>query len=132
MAIISFSKDTVIDYVPAYGGNRESPDPCVVRLRFVPYAKVQEYSRIIAARLKGTSDQTRASDAVAEVQKRQFIENVVEVSGFLVDGQEVKDASEFFNHATTDLIYEVLKAMEDSARLTEGQRKNSLPVSAGE
>ena len=43
MAIISFGKDTLIDYVPEYGSNKDSDNPCVVRLRFVPYAKVLEY-----------------------------------------------------------------------------------------
>ena len=27
MAIISFDKDTIIEYVPAYGGNRNSETP---------------------------------------------------------------------------------------------------------
>ncbi len=126
MAIITFSRDTLIDYVPAYGGNRDSDNPCVVRIRFVSYAKVQEYTRILASRAKGIrqDDFSRMREIAGEVQKKQFVENVDSVENFLVDGQPIKDAGLFYEHAPSELIHEVIKAMEDSAKLTEGQRKN--------
>lgn len=123
MAIISFSKDTIIDYVPEYGGNRDSENPCVVRLKFVPYSKVQEYSKIISAKAKG--DMSKAADISREIQKRQFCESVDSVSGFSVDGCEVTTSDEFYEHAPTELVYEIIRAMESSAKLSEGQRKNS-------
>lgn len=123
MAIVSFSKDTIIDYVPEYGGNRDSADPCVVKLRFVPFSKVQEYSKIIAARAKG--DMSKAPDISREIQKRQFCESVESVSDFFVDGREVTSADEFYEHAPSELVYELIRAMESSAKLSEGQRKNS-------
>lgn len=123
MAIISFSKDTLVDYVPEYGGNRQSDDPCVVRLRFVPYSKVQEYSRQIQARAKG--DVAKAIDAAQGVQKKQFVENVESVSKYYVAGKEVTDPAEFYETADTELVLEIIRATESSAKLTEGQRKNS-------
>lgn len=134
MGIISFSRDAVIDYVPAYGGNRGSADPCVVGLRFVPHGKVQEYSRLIAARGKGidAGDADKRLNVSHEVQKRQFVENVASVTGFRVDGRDLSTAEELYDHAPIGLIYELLAAMQDSASLDEGQRKNSLPASAGE
>ncbi len=126
MAIISFDKDALIDYAPEYGGNRDSENPCVVRLRFVPYSKVQQYSRLIALKNKDAkSDVTKAIEAAQAIQKKQFCESVESVSGFFVAGQEVKDPAEFYETADTDLILEIIRAMESSARLTEGQRKNS-------
>lgn len=124
MAIISFDKDTLIDYIPAYGDNRKSEDPCVVRLRFVPYAKVQEYSRLIAAKARGVQDLAKAGVASAEVQKKQFVESVESVSGFIVSGRLVTDAADLYDNAPAALIYELLAVMEDSAKLSEGQRKN--------
>ncbi|MBI5237770.1 MAG: hypothetical protein HY887_05035 [Deltaproteobacteria bacterium] len=123
MAIISFDRDFVVDYMPAYGGNRESDNPCVVRLKFVPYAKVQEYGRLIALKAKGVG-QEKLSEIGRDIQRRQFTENVESVSGYYVGAREVADASEFYDTAPADLIYEVIKAMEDSAKLSEGQRKN--------
>ncbi len=126
MAIITFSRDTLIDYVPSYGGNRDSDNPCVVRIRFVSYAKVQEYTRILASRAKGIrqDDFSRMREIAGEVQKKQFVENVDSVENFFVDGQPIKDAGLFYEHAPSELIHEVIKAMEDSVKLTEGQRKN--------
>ena len=126
MAIISFDKDALIDYAPEYGGNRDSDIPCIVRLRFVPYSKLQQYSRLIALRNKDAkSDVTKAIEAAQAIQKKQFVESVEGVSGFLVNGREVADPAEFYETADTDLILEIIRAMESSARLTEGQRKNS-------
>lgn len=126
MAIIGFDKDAVIDYAPEYGGNRDSENPCVVRLRFVPYSKVQQYSRLIALKNKDAkNDTTKAIECAQAVQKKQFCESVESVSGYFVAGREVTDPAEFYDTADTDLILEIIRAMESSARLTEGQRKNS-------
>lgn len=126
MAIIGFDKDAIIDYAPEYGGNRDSENPCVVRLRFVPYSKVQLYSRLIALKNKDAkNDATKAIEAAQTIQKKQFVESVESVSGYFVAGREVTDAAEFYETADTDLILEIIRAMESSARLTEGQRKNS-------
>lgn len=124
MAIISFSKDTLVDYIPTYCNNRESSDPCIVRLRFVPYSKVQDYSRQIAARLKGVTDPAKQTDISREIQKRQFMESVDSISGYTVDGKVVTTAEDFYDTADTDLITEVIKAMESASRLSEGQKKN--------
>ncbi len=123
MAIISFDRLSLIEYVPEYAGNRESAEPCVVKLRFVPYARVQHYARLIVAR-KGTTDQARMTEMTQEVQKRQFVESVEGVNGYYVDGVEVRDPERFYETADTDLVIEIIKAMESSSRLSEGQRKN--------
>jgi hypothetical protein len=98
-----------------------------VRLRYIPYSKVQEYARALAARAKGVrpDDAGRLREISAEVQKKQFTESVDSVSGFFVDGREVNDPEFFYEHAPAQLIYEVIGAMEDSAKLGDGQRKNS-------
>ena len=125
MAIISFSPDTIIEYVPAYGGNRDSDEPCIVKMRFVSYAKVMAYSKLIDAKSKGTTDSEKRMEISREIQKQQFVENVESVSGFLLDGKTIITASEFYDNAPFALIIEIIRAMEDSAKLSEGQRKNS-------
>lgn len=125
MAIISFDKDATVDYVPAFGGNRDSENPCIVKLKFVPYSRIQHYSRLIAARTKNASDVGKATEVGQEIQKKQFIENVESISGYFVGSREVKAPAEFYDTADTDLVLEILKAMESASKLTEGQRKNS-------
>jgi hypothetical protein len=125
MAIISFDKDVLIDYIPAYGGNRDSEDPCVVRLKFVPYSRVQEYSRLLAARAGGTTgDAVKAVNLSQSVQKKQFVENVASVSGYYIGEREVEGAEEFYESADTELVTEIIRAMENIHKLSEGQRKN--------
>lgn len=123
MAIISFSKDSIVDYIPEYGGNRDSDDPCVVRLRFVPYSKVQDYGRLISARLKGKPEGISA-EVGREVQRKEFLDNVESISGYTVDGREVTAPGEFYDTADTALVIEIIQAMESAQKLTEGQRKN--------
>lgn len=123
MAIISFDSLSLIEYVPEYGGNRESVEPCVVKLRFVPYARVQHYARLIAGRRTG-ADQARMTELTQEVQKRQFVESVEGISGYYVDGVETRDPERFYETADTDLVIEIIKAMESASKLSEGQRKN--------
>ena len=124
-AIISFDKDTIIEYVPAYGGNRESENPCVVRLRYVPYSRVQHYAKLLSARAKNFNDASKVAEAGQEVQKKQFAENVEAVSGYFIGDREVTDASEFYETADTELVIEIIRAMESQSKLSEGQRKNS-------
>ena len=131
MAIISFSKDTLVDYVPEYGGNRQSDDPCVVRLRFVPFGEAREYSRLIAAKTVGATSQEKIMVISQALQKEQFVKHVDSVSNFSVDGKEVSDAEGFYLSAPGELIAEVLDAMQDSFRLSKGQLKNSERVSVG-
>ncbi|MBI5586817.1 MAG: hypothetical protein HY889_00445 [Deltaproteobacteria bacterium] len=124
MAIISYDKDTVIDYIPEYGGNRESIDPCVVRLKYVPYSRVQHYSRLIAAKTRGMADPLKAAEAAQQVQKKQFVDSVEGIDGYYVGGREVADGGEFYETADTDLVIEIIQAMESLSKLNEGQRKN--------
>ncbi len=125
MAIISFDRDVLIDYIPAYGGNRESEDPCVVRLKFVPYSRVQEYSRLLAARASGAAgDAVKTVNLSQSVQKKQFVENVASVSGYYIGEREVSGAEDFYESADTELVTEIIRSMENIHKLSEGQRKN--------
>ncbi|MDP2690700.1 MAG: hypothetical protein Q8P48_11390 [Deltaproteobacteria bacterium] len=124
MAIIGFDREMIIDYVPEYNGNRDSLDPCVVKLKFVPYSRVQHYSRLIAARSKGAGDPAKAAEITQQVQKKQFVENVEGIYGYYVAEREVADPSEFYETADTDLVVEIIHAMESISKLSEGQRKN--------
>ncbi|MBI5599205.1 MAG: hypothetical protein HY890_05640 [Deltaproteobacteria bacterium] len=125
MAIISFDKDAIIEYVPAYGGNRESDDPCVVRLKFIPYSRVQHYARLISAHTKGAAGNDKIAEAAQAMQKRQFVENIESISGYFIGDREVSAPAEFYETADTDLILEIIRAMESHQKLSEGQRKNS-------
>ena len=62
-------------------------------------------------------------------QRKQFMDNVVRIDNYSVGGKPVTTAEDFYEVADTDLIREIIGAMEHADRLTEGQRKNCLPAS---
>jgi hypothetical protein len=124
LAIISFDRDAVVDYVPEYSNNRDSDCPCIVRLKFVPFSRVQHYARILAARTNGMADMAKSAEITQEVQKKQFVENVESVTAYFVGDLQVTEPEVFYETADTDLVIEVIKAMESHSKLTEGQRKN--------
>lgn len=123
MAIISFDSEEIIDYVPSYAGNRDSDDPCVVKLKFIPYAKVQKYAKMISTQGAGKSAR-KQMDISQSIQKRQFMDSVESVSGFIVNGKSITDPGELFDKADTEIIIELIQAMENSQKLNEGQLKN--------
>ena len=137
MAHISFDEDEVIEYV--FEGERASENPCSVLLRFVSYKKVQRYRKMIITDFAEKSDGVKNARRLSEirigverdVQRKQFLENVVEVRNYFIKGEEVKDPGRFYDTAPADLVLETIRAMEDAQQLSEGQRKNSSGQSAG-
>lgn len=125
MALISFDRDTLIDYIPAYGGNRDSENPCIVRMKYIPYSRVQHYGKLLAAKAKNVHDAVKVAEAGQEIQRKQFVESVESISGYSINGREVTTAEELYDTADTDLILELIRAMESQQKLSEGQRKNS-------
>ena len=122
MALKGFDRDEIIEYVPEYSNNRDSDDPCIVRLKFVSFARVQGYAREINARVQNKgSNVTKVTQAI---QKKQFVESVQSVSGYFIQDKEVTGAEEFYETADTDLILEVCRAMESQSKLDEGQKIN--------
>jgi len=125
MAIIGYDPDYVIDYIPAYGGNRKSDNPIVVKLRFVPYKKILQYTRMMSRESGGLEGVANAQQAIT---RRQFCESVEAIENCEVMGpsgiRKISTPEEFFDVADNALIKELIGAMENASRLSEGQRKN--------
>jgi hypothetical protein len=129
MAIIGLKKGQIIPYVPE-ADRMNDTDPCTVHIRYVPNAVVQDGARKIAASLKNANDPKLLMAVQQAAQKKQFVDNVVSIENYSIDGRAVTTAEEFYEAADVALIQEIIRAMENADRLTEGQRKNSLPASA--
>ena len=133
MARIIQDENEIIEYIPE--ADRGDDDPLVVKMKFCPYGRVKYYSTMIGRRSKGIKNMERLAEVQREVQKQQFTDNVVEVENFFVmKGKKktaVTDAAEFYDKAPADLIYEIIGAMEDDSKLTEGQKDNFLQPSGG-
>ena len=123
MAIIGLDPDEAIEYIPEC--ERESDDPCIINIKFVSYGKVKKYADMITRKSKGVRDTSKLAEVQAEIQLKQFCDNVESISGFSVKGKEITGPEEFYDLAPATLIYEIIGAMEDSAKLTEGQKKTT-------
>ena len=129
MAIISFSKDTIVDYIPEYGDNRKSIDPCVIGIKFIPFGETVEIERIRSARMRGV-EADKMLDINQSLQKERFVKHIAYVNGYSVGGAEVTDAGEFYETAPAELVAEILLAMQDAFRLSKGQAKDFKQASA--
>lgn len=118
MALTLYDPNTPLEYVPAFGNNRSSDNPCVVRLKPVGHGKMQKYERLIVGKTRGEKD--RLSAALQEVQKQQFLDNVESVTGLFVGAREVTDPEELYDVGDTGLIAELIHAMEHPLMLKEG------------
>lgn len=137
MAIISFDDEDVVEYIPE--SERQSKNPCIVCMKFLPFKKVQKYARAMTKDFRkeseGEKDFYRLREIREEIelttQRKQFIENVVEIRNYSIKGIAVTDPGRFYDTADTDLIVEIIQAMQSAQKLSEGQRKNSPGPSDG-
>ncbi|MCK5235479.1 MAG: hypothetical protein KAR06_00725 [Deltaproteobacteria bacterium] len=129
--IQSFEKGAEVRYVPEYGSNRLSKQPCVITLKYVSHARAQEYSRLMASRVKSIHDPEEIAKLGHGLQKEQFLENVVGIEGYALNGEECDSTERFYDTAPPALIKELCRAMEDAFTLSEYQEKNSEPASDG-
>lgn len=113
-----------VKYVPAYGGNREDPDPLWVMITPLDREQADKYAKSTRfAKKKGFRDEWE-SNAIS-VQKKQFINNVKEVHRFLDESDtEITDILDFYNTAPQDLIEEIISCLLDNSQIEDIERKN--------
>jgi hypothetical protein len=129
MAIISLDPDVVIDYIPEYGGNKESDKPCIVRMRPLTYAQGQEMERRVLSQLKGAYSAAKENKVRQGEQKKVIVKHVESLENYFVGDKSVADAQTFYNCADVTLLVEILEALMSNSKLSEGQLKNSEPLS---
>ncbi len=146
MARIALRPGTVINYVPI--DDRGDAEPLTIGMKYVPYKGNKEnkgmtnyaarIDRRVAAQTKGLrlDDFERRSeiqnDVGDEVDQEMFIENVTNIENFIdIQGIAITDPKEFYETIDTDLRGELVTAMKNMSKLTEGQIKNSSGGSGG-
>ena len=128
MAIIGFNPDEIIEYIPKCERAFVAKDPdkvCSFGISHIPHTQVLTYSQLIS---KKSNKQTPdvVGQVLADSQKSQFINHIKWVKNYVVDGKELKTAAEVYEVADSDLIHELITAMETRSVLSEGQKKTLL------
>ena len=133
MPLRSVPTDT-IDYVPAYGGNRNDKDQMWVKIHPLTRGEADSYrNQIKFKESRGGFRQGRLETNIRDVQKKQFIENVMEIHNFLdyKTEKEITDVTEFYDKAPDDLVEEIFDAMLNASQLGEEEVKNFDSQSGG-
>jgi hypothetical protein len=123
MAIIGLKPGAVIPYVPLSERGDEK-NPCTVYIKYVSNPQVRDYAVRVTAATRHSKTPESAVEKGLDVQRQQFIENVVKVENYSVDGAPVTTAEQLYDSGDQALIKEIIQAMESIALLTAGQRKN--------
>jgi hypothetical protein len=138
MAIISFDPEEILEYVPEC--ERDSDDPCIIKMKYLPVGRSKQYAKRVEQLSSGLNKggkgfHEKVGNIERRVQKEQFIDNIVSVSGFYLmkagKKKAITDPAEFYESADVGLVAEIIGAMQDSAKLSEGQQSNFLPGSGG-
>ena len=134
MALKSVPEET-IDYIPAYGGNRDDKDPTWVRIQPMNRKESDFYRKQIEFKDRGGGfrGQGRLRSNVNEVQRNQFIDKVLEIHNFVnyKTGNDITNVKEFYDIAPDDLVEEIFNAILNASQLGEDEVKNSDSQSAG-
>lgn len=126
--MILLKKGTVIDYVPI--SERDEKEPAIVGIKYVSNSKVGFYQAEMQKQTMRTKNQDMLAHIPGIIQRKQFVDNVTYVKGFKdEDGKEIVDVENFYDMAPSSLIGEIIRAMEDCTKLTEGDKKNLSRVS---
>ena len=138
MAIISYDQEEILEYVPEC--ERDSDDPCIIKMKYLPVGRSKQYAKRVEQMSSGLNKggknfHEKMGSIERRVQKEQFTDNIISVEGFYLmkagEKTAITDPAEFYEAADVGLVAEIINAMQDSAKLTEGQQSNFLQESGG-
>lgn len=136
MALMSFKRGIVVDYVPSYGGNRQHKEKTVIGIRPMNNDGAIDFMSDLDKKLVDCGDEKEKAQVSKEIAKQTFIEHVAYVKNYQVADEkggviEVTTGEALYSDASKALINEISFAIENSSRLSEGQIKNFSGDSAG-
>ena len=136
MALMSFKEGIVVDYVPAYGGNRQHKEKTVIGIRPMNNDGAIDFMSSFDKKLVDCGDEKEKAQVSKEVAKQSFVDHVAYVKNYQVEDEkdgivDITTGEALYTHASKALINEIAIAVENSSRLSEGQAKNFSGDSAG-
>ena len=111
-------------YSAARQEERKKLEPCTIHIKYLSNPQVRDYSVRLTKATRDTRTPEAAIERGLDIQRQQFIENVVNVENYSLPDMQVTTAEQLYDNGEQTLIREILQAMEHIALLTAGQRKN--------
>ena len=123
--IKSVSKEAV-KYTPVYAGNREDDNSLWVMLHSLNRAEMEKYIKQTRYFQKAGSSKGEWDTNALQTQKKQFLDNVIEVHNFIDSdtNEEIKDVARLYEEAPHQLVEEILQAIVDISTMKDSEIKN--------
>lgn len=121
--MLNFEKEDWVTYMPAYSGNRDSDTPMTVEIHPLSFGETAKYTDAVHVKQKGRG---QVETNTSKVMRRQVVENVrnpLNVIG--ISGKKVETSAQLHDDTPSDLVKEIINAIEDISILSEGEVKNS-------
>lgn len=124
MALIRFTKNQVIPYIPKF--DRKTKDkPLTIYIKYVPAGLYDEYMLSMGDAMVDVKDTIERRKISKEHDKNIFVNQIEKIENFFDEGgKPINDVCIFYDSIDYNLRSEILDAMMSQAVLTEHQRKN--------
>lgn len=121
--MLNFEKEDWVTYMPAYGGNRDSDTPMTVEIHPLSFGETAKYTDAVHVKQRSRG---HVETNTSKVTRRQVIDNVRNLLNVIgISGKAVETAAQLYDDTPSDLVKEIINAIEDISILTEGEVKNS-------
>ncbi|MCK5615565.1 hypothetical protein KAR91_77590 [Candidatus Pacearchaeota archaeon] len=136
MGLMSFKEGAIVDYVPAFGGNRLDKNPTIIGIKPLNNDGSIDFMSALQKQLADCEDLKEKEIVSKEVAKQTFIDHIAYVKVYTVVDKkgkltEITTGEQLYINGSKQLVDEVTLAAENSSRLSAGQAKNFLGASAG-
>lgn len=136
MGLMSFKEGLIVDYVPAFGGNRKLKEKTVIGIKPMNNDGSIDFMDTLTDALADCKNDEERAKVSKEVAKQTFIDHVGYVKDYQVTVEkdkviDITNGEDLYKHGSKGLCDEISLAAENSSRLSAGQAKNFEGDSAG-
>lgn len=125
--MILLKEGALIDYILI--AHRDMEDPPSFGVKYVPNKKSDFYSAEMQKKTMRTRNQDILAHIPQNMQRKQFMENIAYVKGYEDESGKALSVENFYDMAPAADVQELIRAMEDGTKMSEGDRKNLSRVS---
>ena len=126
---MALSLDSVIRYIPEFGGERaksesnENERPAVFHIRVMGAVAFRAFAAKLARLNENEGD---FGESVTSLYREAVSLHVQRIENLRVDGKAILDGASFYDHPAmpNELVMEIERAVVEANRLSETNRKN--------
>ena len=119
---MALALQSVVAYVPLFGGQRESDEPATFHIRVLGATAF----RAFAARLAQASENEGMTAQTADLYRELVAGQVARIENLTVDGGPIETGAALCEHPAVPhaLVVEIERAILDASRISQDDEKN--------